>query len=119
MSDNVSAEEAKPKIAVQITKNSKDSRDVPGSQVKPPVKKSDEIGQMLKYTRYATDLESLKSAYHAAPYVSKFFWMIYRLSPIRTSIITAVFILQGLLPALRLRTGGDFIQQVAAKLDFR
>jgi len=65
-----------------------------------------------KYTRFGTDLESFRDASQALPYVYKFFWMIYRLSPVRTMIIIAVFLIQGILPALRLRTGGDFIRQV-------
>jgi len=73
----------------------------PGGQSKPS-----------KYARYGTDLESLRNASQALPYVYKFFWMIYRLSPVRTIIIIAVFLIQGFLPALRLRTGGDFIRQV-------
>ena len=58
------------------------------------------------------DMDSVRAAHHALPYACKFFWMIYRLSPVRTIIIISVYILQGLLPALRLRTGGDFIRQV-------
>lgn len=54
----------------------------------------------------------MRDAYNALPSVYKFFWMIYRLSPMRTVVIIAVFMVQGLLPALRLRTGGDFIRQV-------
>ena len=65
-----------------------------------------------KYTRYAVDREILRDASHALPYVYKFFWMIYRLSPVRTVIIISIFVIQGMLPALRLRTGGDFIRQV-------
>ena len=83
--------------------------------VKPP--KNESAGKKgdkekaSKYARYATDLESVRDAYLALPYVYKFFWMIYRLSPVRTVIIIAVFLIQGFLPALRLRTGGDFIRQ--------
>lgn len=68
--------------------------------------------QQSKYTRYSVDRESLRNASHALPYVYKLFWMIYRLSPVRTVIIISVFVIQGLLPALRLRAGGDFIRQV-------
>jgi hypothetical protein len=66
-----------------------------------------------KYDRYSMDWETLHEARNALPSVYKFFLMIYRLSPVRTGIIIAVFLIQGLLPALRLRTGGDFIRQVS------
>jgi len=58
------------------------------------------------------NMEGVRAAHHALPYAYKFFWMIYHLSPVRTIIIISVYIVQGLLPALRLRTGGDFIRQV-------
>jgi hypothetical protein len=74
---------------------------------------SDDKSKPSKYARYGTDMESFRDASQALPYVYKFFWMIYRLSPVRTIIIIAVFLIQGFLPALRLRTGGDFIRQVA------
>ena len=74
--------------------------------------KLDDKARSSKFTRYSMDPESLKDAYYASPYVWKFFLMIYRLSPTRTIIIIAVFIIQGLLPALRLRTGADFIHHV-------
>jgi hypothetical protein len=73
---------------------------------------SDDKSKPSKYARYGTDMESFRDASQALPYVYKFFWMIYRLSPVRTIIIIAVFLIQGFLPALRLRTGGDFIRQV-------
>jgi hypothetical protein len=119
MSDNVSPAGVKTKIATEIAKvdNPVTGNDEPvetKSLLKQLMKsvKEDDIPRSSKYTRYSTDMESIKDAYHALPYVYKFFWMIYRLSPVRTIIIIAVFILQGLLPALRLRTGGDFIRQV-------
>ena len=65
-----------------------------------------------KYARYTVDMESFRDSMSALPAVYKFFWMIYRLSPMRTIIIIAVYVIQGLLPALRLRTGGNFIKQV-------
>jgi hypothetical protein len=68
--------------------------------------------QVFAANRSRVDMESVKHAYRALPYARKFFWMIYRLSPVRTVIIIFVYLLQGLLPALRLRTGGDFIKQV-------
>jgi hypothetical protein len=72
----------------------------------------DDKSKPSKYARYGADMESFRDASQALPYVYKFFWMIYRLSPVRTIIIIAVFLIQGFLPALRLRTGGDFIRQV-------
>lgn len=75
-------------------------------------KSADDKSKPSKYARFGTDLESFQDAAQALPYVYKFFWMIYRLSPVRTIIIIAVFLIQGILPALRLRTGGDFIRQV-------
>lgn len=90
----------------------------PGKEVmKLPSKEKAEPPKPSKYARYAVDKESLRDASHSLPYVLKFFWMIYRLSPVRTVIIISVFIIQGLLPALRLRTGGDFIRQVHISLD--
>jgi len=74
--------------------------------------KPDDKSKQSKYARYGTDMESFRDASQALPYVYKFFWMIYRLSPVRTMIIISVFLIQGFLPALRLRTGGDFIRQV-------
>jgi hypothetical protein len=67
-----------------------------------------------KYQRISTDMQSLRDASQALPSVYKLFLMIYRLSPFRTLIIIAVFVIQGLLPALRLRTGGDFIRHVSS-----
>ena len=77
-----------------------------------PKPKPADKSKQSKYTRYSLDMENIRNASHALPYVYKFFWMIYRLSPVRTVIIISVFIIQGLLPALKLRTGGDFIRQV-------
>jgi len=79
-------------------------------------KSADDKSKTSKYARFGTDLESFRDASQALPYVYKFFWMIYRLSPVRTIIIIAVFLIQGILPALRLRTGGDFIRQVICTL---
>jgi hypothetical protein len=50
----------------------------------------------------------------ALPHVYKFFRMIYALSPIQTTIIVVIFLLQSLIPALRLRTESSFIQVVLA-----
>ena len=86
--------------------------------MKLPSNEKAEPPKQSKYARYALDMESLKDASHSLPYVYKFFWMIYRLSPVRTMIIISVFIIQGLLPALRLRTGGDFIQQAQKIIGF-
>jgi hypothetical protein len=117
MSDNVSPAQVGAKIAKESAVSAKtgNARTSSKSLVKrlmESTKDDDKTVQSLRYPQYRTDLESLSGAYHAIPYVSKFFWMIYRLSPVRTTIIIAVTLLQGLLPALRLRTGGDFIHQV-------
>src|SRR5436305_4966539 len=110
MSDNVSPTKAAKKISKQIAKLERPSTPLLNKLVKSPQKQSK--GKSSKYSRYTTDMESVMDAYGALPSVYKFFWMIYRLSPLRTIVIIAVFIVQGLLPALRLRTGGDFIMQV-------
>ena len=123
MSENVSPHEAKAMIEAMIAEARYSPTEKKKAAVKEtktllkavllPKKKMDEKkGETSKYARYTTDMESLKDAYHAMPSVYKFFLMIYRLSPMRTLIIIAVFMIQGLLPALRLRTGGDFIKQV-------
>ena len=106
MSDNVSPTKVAKKISKQIAKLDRASTPLLNKLVNPNKEKSS------KYSRYATDMESVMDAYNALPSVYKFFWMIYRLSPVRTIVIIAVFMVQGLLPALRLRTGGDFIKQV-------
>jgi hypothetical protein len=67
---------------------------------------------IARIPQYSVDMESFNNAYAALPYAGKFFSMIYRLNPVRTILIISVYMLQGLLPALRLRTGGDFINQV-------
>jgi hypothetical protein len=112
MSDNVSPTKAAKKISKQIAKLERAPTPLLNKLVKSPQKQSK--GKPSKYSRYTTDMESLKDAYGALPSVYKFFWMIYRLSPLRTIVIIAIFMVQGLLPALRLRTGGDFIKQVQA-----
>jgi hypothetical protein len=106
MSDNVSPAKAQKKISKQIAKLDRASTPLLNRLV------SKTKDKQSKYSRYSTDMESVVDAYHALPSVYKFFWMIYRLSPVRTIVIIAVFMVQGLLPALRLRTGGDFIIQV-------
>lgn len=110
MSDNVSPTKAAKKISKQIAKLERASTPLLNKLAKSPQKQSKD--KPSKYSRYTTDMESLMDAYSALPSVYKFFWMIYRLSPVRTIVIIAVFMVQGLLPALRLRTGGDFIKQV-------
>jgi len=89
----------------------------PSSQVlvvKPPKApgKGFKVRTIENRFRNRVDMESVRAAYRALPYAYKFFWMIYCLSPVRTIVIISVYILQGLLPALRLRTGGDFVKQV-------
>lgn len=59
------------------------------------------------------DKETITNAIDAFPYVYKFIFMVYQFSPFRTVVIVSVFLVQSLLPALRLRTGGDFIRQVS------
>jgi hypothetical protein len=94
-----------PPLVQPSTSSGKEAMNLPSKEKANPPKPS-------KYTRYALDKESLRDASHSLPYVFKFFLMIYRLSPVRTVVIVSVFLIQGLLPALRLRTGGDFIRQV-------
>ena len=108
MSDNVSPAKAQKKISKQIAKLDRASTPL----LNKLVGSSGSSNKSSKYSRYSTDMESVMDAYGALPSVSKFFWMIYRISPVRTIVIIAVFMVQGLLPALRLRTGGDFIMQV-------
>jgi hypothetical protein len=110
MSDNVSPAKAAKKISKEIAKLDRTSTPLLNKLVTANPKQSK--GKPSKYSRYTTDMDSLRDAYGALPSVYKFFWMIYRLSPLRTMVIIAVFMVQGLLPALRLRTGGDFIRQV-------
>ena|ERR1700738_3805968 len=105
MSDNLSSAAARAEMKFQ-----KAVRKLDMAQ---PLKAQTSKSQPSKYTRYSTDWDALQDASHALPAVYKFFLMIYRLSPVRTGIIIAVFMIQGLLPALRLRTGGDFIRQVS------
>lgn len=113
MSENVSPDEAKAKIAAAIVKqSSEEEASVESSLLVRALTAPPKKDKASMYTRYSVDKETLHNAWHALPSVYKFFLMIYRLSPVRTSIIIAVFIVQGLLPALRLRTGGDFIRQV-------
>ena len=117
MSDNVAPEESREEITDAIAKTEN-----PPTEKEDPEKATPLLNQLLssanvdqsrteKYTRYYTDMEGLKDASHALPSVYKFFLKIYRVSPIRTAIIIAVYLLQGFLPALKLRTGGDFIRQ--------
>ena len=123
MSENVSPSKVKAEIAAEITdvnaapleNGAQESTSLIKKLIEPT--KQAEKSRSSKYTRYTMDKESLKDASHALPSVYKFFLMIYRLSPVRTVIIIAVFLIQGLLPALRLRTGGDFIRQVIRFLE--
>lgn len=117
MSENVSPEEAKAKIAAATKQSyekqvSEKETSVESSLLVRALTTPPKKDKASMYTRYSVDKETLHNAWHALPSVYKFFLMIYRLSPVRTGIIIAVFIVQGLLPALRLRTGGDFIRQV-------
>lgn len=121
MSDSLSQKHVNALIAQQIFKQENPPPPpllVPPSTssgkevMKLPSKEKADPPKPSKYARYALDKESLRDASHSLPYVLKFFLMIYRLSPVRTVVIVSVFIIQGLLPALRLRTGGDFIRQV-------
>jgi hypothetical protein len=74
--------------------------------------KPNRASSQSKYTRYTVDKETFTNAVHAVPSVYKFFLLVFRLSPLRTLVILAVFMVQGFLPAVRLRTGGDFIREV-------
>ena len=116
MSENVSPAEVRTKITKEIVKAENPPIKEGGTAPLPnrliAAKVEDEKPKLSKYTRYNTDMESLRDASHALPSVYKFFSMIYRLNPVRTIVITAVFLLEGFLPALRLRTGADFIRQV-------
>jgi hypothetical protein len=103
MSDYVSPKKAEKMIAKAMKK---------------AITPASSAGKLSKYDRYSMDWETLHEARNALPSVYKFFLMIYRLSPVRTGIIIAVFLIQGLLPALRLRTGGDFIRQVSRENSF-
>jgi hypothetical protein len=120
MSENVSPAQVKEKIAKATQNEGKESLSTSDKTptpllnqlVKAAPKKEAKKPPISKYARFATDMESLRDAMGALPAVYKFFWMIYRLSPVRTLIIMAVYIITGLTPALRLRTGGNFIKQV-------
>jgi hypothetical protein len=46
------------------------------------------------------------------PHVVKFFRMVYALSPVQTTVIIFLFVLQSLIPAMRLKTESNFIQLV-------
>lgn len=116
MSENTSQAQVTMKIAHEIVKTT-----VGKQQSNPLIKQAvkqlkEEKPRQSKYPRIATDMQSLRNASQALPSVYKFFGMIYRLSPFRTMIIVGVFIIQGLLPSLRLRTGGDFIRHVFSSL---
>ena len=94
-----------------------------GKAGKPP-KVSVSVGSgqqqvIARIPQYSVDMNSFRNAYAALPSAGKFFSMIYRLNPVRTVLIISVYMLQGLLPALRLRTGGDFINQVCPRSPLR
>lgn len=116
MSENISPAEVTTKITKAIVKAENPPIKEGGQTLLPnplsAAKVEDEKPKLSKYTRYTTDMDTLRDASHALPSVYKFFSMIYRLNPVRTIVITAVFLLEGFLPALRLRTGADFIRQV-------
>src|SRR5271154_2799077 len=136
MSDNVSpnhahapinvkiAQEVHNVVATAITRNSSSSE--PSSSFllirrffmkrtdNPASAASAASSSTSKYTRYSIDSETFKDALHAVPAVYKFFLMVFRLNPLRTLVILAVFMVQGFVPALRLRTGSDFIRQVVS-----
>jgi hypothetical protein len=116
MSENSSQAQVKAKIAQEIAEalvKPKSGRQQPNPLTTQLVKQlKEDKPKQSKFGRISTDMQSLRDASQALPSVYKFFGMIYRLSPFRTVVIMAVFIIQGLLPALRLRTGGDFIRHV-------
>ena len=121
MSENVSPAQVKDKITKAVQNGESPSTTIAKSSSTPllnqlmkpaPKKKEGKKPEVSKYTRFATDMESFRDAIGALPSVYKFFWTIYRLNPLRTIIIMAVYITTGLTPALRLRTGGNFIKQV-------
>jgi hypothetical protein len=55
----------------------------------------------------------LKEIRNCLPFVRKLFFLIYRISPWRAVVFLAMNVIKGLLPAITLRTRGDFIMMVS------